>query len=143
MAAKHFSLVRRLLGGRGKVEDLDALFREALLMTLARATHADSFTSPAEVETVREVYKRHTGVDVSAADVRVAAASDLFEAASLEKWLGSVARRLDQTRCRALARALIEVIRTDGQVRSGEADFFDMVADALGLRPIDIVEIAR
>lgn len=142
MTAKHFSLVRRLLGGRDTVEDLDALFREALLMTLARATHSDSFTSHAEVETVREIYKQHTGLEVSAADVRVAAASDLFETASLDKWLGSVARRLDQTRNRSIARALIEVIRTDGQVRSGEADFFNMVADALGLRPIDILEIA-
>jgi uncharacterized tellurite resistance protein B-like protein len=139
---KNFSLVKRLFGDRETAADPDELFREALLMTLARATHADSFTSPAEVETVREVYRRHTGEELSAADVRVAAASELFAAASLDKLLGSAARRLDAAHCRTIAHALIEVIRTDGQVRSGEADFFNMVAGALRLTPIDIVEIA-
>lgn len=142
MAIKDFSLLKRLRGVQPSADEQDALFREAMLMTLARATHADAYTTRAEVDTVRAVYQRHTGQDVSAADVRVAASSDLFETAPLEKWLHSVSRKLDEQHCKAIVKALIEVIRTDGHVRSGEADFFNMVVGALRLTPIDVVELS-
>lgn len=143
MAIKDFNLLKRLRGTPISAEEQQALFREAMLMTLARATNADAYTTRAEVDTVRAVYTRHTGEEVSAADVRVAASSDLFETAPLDKWLSSVSRKLDDEHCKDIVRALIEVIRTDGFVRSGEADFFNMVVDALKLKPIDIIEITN
>lgn len=141
MAIKDFGLLERISAEQMSPEEIRQLFCETALMTLSRATHADSHTSRVEVETVRAVYRRCTGEEVSAADVRVAASSDLFVRAPLEKWLASVASRLDETHRRDIAKALIEVIRVDGHIRPGEGDFFDMVAGALGLTPIDIVEI--
>jgi uncharacterized tellurite resistance protein B-like protein len=141
MALNDLSVVRRIFGGSDNPEQLQDLYREAMLMTLARATHADSYTSHAEVETVISAYEHHVGEKISSADVRVAASSDLFETAPLEKWLAGVSRRLDEAHCKAIVKALIEVIRVDGHIRSGEADFFNMVVGALRLSPIDIVEI--
>jgi uncharacterized tellurite resistance protein B-like protein len=141
MAIMDFSVVKRLLGGSQSAEDTEELYREAMLLTLARATHADSHTTCAEVDTVLDAYQRHTGETISSADVRVAASSDLFESAPLDKWLAGVARRLDEDHCKSIVKALIEVIRVDGHIRSGEGDFFNMVVAALRVTPIDIVEL--
>ncbi|MBK6288478.1 MAG: TerB family tellurite resistance protein [Pseudomonadales bacterium] len=141
MVLHDLGMIKRIFGGTDSPEELRELYREAMLMTLARATHADSYTSHVEVETVRAVYQHHVGEEISSADVRVAAASDLFETAPLEKWLGGVSRRLDEAHCKSIVKALIEVIHVDGHLRTGEADFFNMVVGALRLSPIDIVEI--
>jgi uncharacterized tellurite resistance protein B-like protein len=141
MAINDFSLLQHVFTERTGAPDIEQLYREAMLMTLARATDADAHTSPVEVDTVRAVYRRFTGEEISAADVRVAAASELFARTPLEKLLGQVSRRLEPERCRDIVRALIEVIRVDGQLRAGEGDFFNRVVGALRLTPIDIVAI--
>lgn len=141
MALKDLSVIKRLFGASEDAGQLRELYREAMLMTLARATHSDAYTTHVEVETVQRIFQQYMEEEVSSADVRVAASSDLFESAPLEKWLGSVARRLDHEQCKTIVKALIEVIRVDGRVLSGEADFLNMVVGALQITPMDIVEI--
>ena len=64
------------------------LFKEVLLMTLARAADADINIQSVEVDRIREILKAHTGDDFSPADIRVAARSELYAEATLVKYLG-------------------------------------------------------
>jgi len=114
------------------------LFREVLLMTLSRASNSDSNIDPVEVETVQAIVEKITGEAISAADVRVTAASELYETAPLEKYLSSCGRKLDATSRVATVQALAEVIRSDTQVTSREIQFFDMVAGALTVTPAEL-----
>ena len=119
-------------------EEEKHLFREVLLMTLARASSSDANIAPVEVETVQAIVKKTTGKDISAASIRVAAASDLYETASLEKFLSSCGRKLDATSRVTTVQALAEVIKSDTRVTSREVDFFDMVARALAVTPAEL-----
>lgn len=119
-------------------EEKKQLFREVLLMTLARASNSDANIAPVEVETVQAIVKKTTGKDISAASIRVAAASDLYETASLEKFLSSCGRKLDATSRVTTVQALAEVIKSDTRVTSREVDFFDMVARALAVTPAEL-----
>lgn len=119
-------------------EEKKQLFREVLLMTLARASSSDANIAPVEVETVQAILEKTTGKDISAASIRVAAASDLYETASLEKFLSSCGRKLDATSRVTTVQALAEVIKSDTRVTSREVDFFDMVARALAVTPAEL-----
>lgn len=119
----------------GETGDLE---KEVLLMTLARATKADTRILPVEVSTVQRVMREVTGEDLSEADIRVAASSALFESISLESALASISRCLTPKNRAFVARSLAEVIRSDDRVSELELDFFDSVAKALGMRPSEI-----
>ena len=119
-------------------EEEKHLFREVLLMTLARASSSDANIAPVEVETVQAILEKTTGKDISAASIRVAAASDLYDTASLEKFLSSCGRKLDATSRVTTVQALAEVIKSDTRVTSREVDFFDMVARALAVTPAEL-----
>ena len=114
------------------------LFGEVLLMTLSRASSSDANTHPVEVQTVRTIVLRITGEDVSDADIRVAAASELYETASLEKYLSSCGRKLKSSSRATTVQALAEVIKSDTQVTSREIQFFDMVARSLAVTPAEV-----
>jgi uncharacterized tellurite resistance protein B-like protein len=119
-------------------EEESELFREVLLMTLSRASSSDANIAPIEVETVQAIVEKSTGEEVSAADIRVAAASELYETAPLEKYLSSCGRKLDATSRVATVQALADVIKSDTRVTSREVQFFDMVALALAVTPAEI-----
>jgi len=119
-------------------EEESELFGEVLLMTLSRASSADANTHPVEVQTVRTIVLRITGEDVSDADIRVAAASELYETASLEKYLSSCGRKLKSSSRATTVQALAEVIKSDTQVTSREIQFFDMVARSLTVTPAEV-----
>ena len=139
MSIANLSHVLQIFRGSDlNAEEEGLLFQEVLLMTLSRASSADANTDPVEVETVRKIVLEATGEDVSDADVRVAAASELYESASLEKYLSSCGRRLSPSSRVATVQALAEVIKSDTQVTSREIQFFDMVAHALGVTPAEL-----
>ncbi|MBT7333714.1 MAG: hypothetical protein HN856_04995 [Gammaproteobacteria bacterium] len=115
------------------------LAREVMLMTLARATAADTNIKAVEVDKVREVLLTHTGEDFSEADVRVAASSRLFEKAPLDRYISSSAKALDADDCLNIATALAEVINVDGRVNSHEISFFNNIVNALGLTPAQLM----
>jgi uncharacterized tellurite resistance protein B-like protein len=131
--------VLKIFGGSEPTEEeKHELVKEAALMTLARATASDSNIKKVEVETVREIVERVTGEDVSAADVRVAANSKLFESAPLERYLEGVGRKIDVRDRLNIASALAEVINSDDRVSSREIAFYNMVAKAFQLTPAEI-----
>ena len=139
MGIANLSHVLKIFSGSDlNAEEESVLFGEVLLMTLARASSSDANTHPVEVETVRQIVLRVTGEDVSEADIRVAAASELYESASLDKYLTSCGRKLNPSSRVTTVQALAEVIKSDTQVTSREIQFFDMVARALAVTPAEL-----
>jgi len=116
-------------------EDKKLLVEEVLLMTLARATSTDHNIDPVEVEVAQGVIKEATGSDVSAQDIRIAAISDLYKEATIEKYLSKISSKIDLADRQLVVNSLAQLIRVDGKVSPFEIDFFNNVVDALGLTP--------
>lgn len=139
MAIADLKNVLKIFGGSElSASEQDELLKEVLLMTLARAADADINIQTVEVDRIREILKDHTGEDFSAADIRVAARSELYAEASLRKYLGSVRKKLrDQDRAEIVA-ALTDVFRSDSDVSVLEIDFFNRTVEALQATPAQI-----
>ena len=120
-------------------EETEELFYEAVLMTLARATNADTNIHPVEVALVKTKVKEVTDQDITDADVRVAANSDLFERTSLENALIRINSILTSEQKVVIVRALSEVIQVDLKVTQREISFFNRVSDSLNLTPADLM----
>ena len=120
-------------------EETEELFYETVLMTLARATNADTNIHPVEVALVKTKVKEVTDQDVTDADVRVAANSDLFERTSLENALIRINSILTTEQKVAIVRALSEVVQVDQKVTQREVSFFNRVSDSLNLTPADLM----
>lgn len=139
MAIIDLGNVLKIFGGdKASPEAHEQLFKEVLLMTLARASSSDSNTNPVEVDTVRRVLKEVTGEDISAADVRVAAASEIFERAPLEKYLSSVSGSLTASDRATVAKSLATVIRSDVSVSEQEIEYFNRIVAALGVTAAEL-----
>ena len=142
MAIADLSNVLKIFGGSEPTEEeRRALFKEVLLMTLARPTSADANIDPAEVDTVQAILKRTLGEDIDSADIRVAAKSEIYESAPLPDYLSSVAKRLDSGERVAIAKALADVIHSDCRISEREVNFFDMVAKSLKITPAELAGI--
>ena len=140
MAIFNLDSVLKVFGGTEPTEaELAELHKEVMLMTLARATSADTNIKDIEVEQVRDVLKRRTGEDVSAADVRVAAQSAIFESAPLDRYLNTSAKKLSWQDRISIAEALAEIIKSDGRISDLEIGFFNDVAGALQLTPAQLM----
>ena len=130
---------------RGSEPDPEAqkeLFKEVLLMTLARASSSDSNIHEIEVESIQGILQRETGDEFSIADVRKAARSDLYEKVPLPKYLSSASRKLTSEDKVRVIRTLAEVIKSDTQVSVLEIDFFNSVADALKATPAELIGLS-
>ena len=117
------------------------LFHEAVLMTLARATSADSNIHVAEVEVVRAAVEHVTGEEITTADVRVAANSRLFLRAPFQRFLRMVGSLISVKEKVAIMEGLREVIRADKLITTREIAFFNNVAETLELKPSDLFEL--
>ena len=132
--------ILKIFGGSEPTEEeRKELAKEAMLMVLARATAADSNIKNIEVETVRAILREHTQDEFSVADIRVAANSELFEKAPLQKYVSSVGRKLAITDRVEITDALAEVIRSDDRISSREIDFFNQISEALQLTPAELM----
>lgn len=120
-------------------EETEELFNETVLMTLARATNADTNIHPVEVALVKTKVKEVTGQDVTEVDVRVAANSDLFERTSLENCLIRINTILTTDQKVSIVRALSEVVKVDQKITQREVSFFNRVSDSLNLTPSDLM----
>jgi uncharacterized tellurite resistance protein B-like protein len=107
-------------------------------MTLARASRSDINIHPVEVDTVRKLVAKITGEQVTAADVRVAAMSEIYETTPLEKALSRLGRTLASPHRATVVQALAKVIRSDTEVSAQEIEFFDKVVRALDASPAEI-----
>lgn len=139
MALADLKNVLNIFGGSDIDEDQqNELYKEVLLMTLARAADADINIQTAEVDRIREIIKDHTGVDVSATDVRVAARAELYAESSLRKYLSRVSKKMPVEHRAQVIDALADVFRSDEHVSPLEIDFFNRTVEALDLTPAQI-----
>ena len=107
-------------------------------MTLARASKADLNIDSDEVSTVQRILCEAIGSEVTAADVRVAAQSELFDNTPIHQYLSKVRKKIEHEDAMLIARSLAKVIEVDGHVRHTEADYFNSVVAALELTPEDV-----
>ena len=143
MAISDLKNVLSIFGGaEPSPEQKKELFKEALLMTLARASAADTNLKAVEVETVQSVVSREIGEPVKAGDVKVAAASGLFETRPIDRYLARIRSKIDRDDRVAIMRCLSEVIHSDLRVSPFEVEFFNMVATSLNLAPADLAGLA-
>ena len=139
MAIADLKNVLKLFGGAEVSDDQqNELFKEVLLMTLARAADADINIQAVEVERIQAILKQHTGEDFSSADIRVAARVELYAEATLRKYLSSVRKKLSDAQSAEVVSALADVFRSDENVSVLEVDFFNGVANALKVTPAQI-----
>ena len=139
MAIADLTNVLKLFGGAEVAADqVNELFEEVLLMTLARAANADVSIQHVEVESIQAILKQHTGKDFSTADIRVAARDELYAEATLVKYLRGAEKKLNDAQCSEVVQALTEVFRSDSTVSGLEIDFFNNVVGALNVTPAQI-----
>ena len=147
MAIADLKNVLNIFGGADcSEEQQNELFKEVLLMTLARAADADINIQASEIERIREILKENTGEDFTPADIRVAARAELYAEATLHKYLGGVRKKMRDSHRAKTVMALADVFRSDSNIGVLEIDFFNGVAKALqvspsqiaGLRPGDV-----
>ncbi len=142
MAITAVSKVLKLFGASSPSEEKQKeLFREVLLMTLARASNSDANIHPAEIETIQQIMQRETGQELTEADIRKAARPDLYESVKLRKYLRSVQRQLKAEDKITIMQALADVIRSDTQINVLEIDFFNRVAVALRITLPELPEL--
>jgi uncharacterized tellurite resistance protein B-like protein len=125
-------------GAEPNPEQRQQLVHEVLLMTLARASSSDTNVQPVEVTTVQKIMRDATGVQVSAADVRVSAHSALFETTPLDTALSRVRHQLNSEDRVLIALSLAKVIRSDLRISPMETPFFDQVTRALDIPPSEL-----
>ena len=116
-------------------EKQQGLYREVLLMTLARASRSDANIHSVEIETIQQIMQRETDQDLTEADIRKAARPDLYESVNLRKYLRSVQGRLNTENKTTIVQAVADVIKSDTQINVLEIDFFNRVVDALRITP--------
>ena len=139
MAIADLKNVLKIFGGSDVSEEQqEQLFREVLLMTLARAADADINIQNVEVDRIREILNAHTGEDFSAADIRVAARAELYAEATLRKYLSSVRDKMADKHRVETVHALADVFRSDKTVSVLEVDFFNGVVEALQVSPAEV-----
>ena len=139
MAIADLASVLKIFGGGDVREDQqNELFKEVLLMTLARAADADINIQHVEVDRIREILKQHTGEKFSAGDIRVAARDELYAEATLKKYLSSVRGKMKNEHRVETVRALADVLRSDQAVSVLEVDFFNGVAESLRVTPAEL-----
>jgi uncharacterized tellurite resistance protein B-like protein len=139
MAIADLKNVLKIFGGSDVNEDENSdLFKEVLLMTLARAANADINIQTVEVDRIAEILKEHTGQDFSSVDIRVAAREELYAEATLRKYLASVRRKLTVAERADTMLALADVFRIDKSVSVLEIEFYNRVAEALQVSAADL-----
>ena len=139
MAIADLKNVLKIFGGSEFSEEAEnELFKEVLLMTLARAADADINIQAAEVERIREILKEHTGDEFSNADIRVAARAELYAEATLVKYLNTVSKKMSTAHRVETVQALADVFRSDQNVSVLEVDFFNKVVDSLSVTPAQV-----
>ena len=136
MALVDFTKLRQLFGEVPETADAE-LFREVFVLVLARATDADSYTHPAEIEAVQAVIRDALGEDLTSAEIRTAALSKIYESVPLDRCLTDAAPKLSLEQRRTILHSLVRVMHADDRVSSREYDFFNRVVESLHLTAAD------
>ena len=138
MALIDFSTIKDLITDLSAGKDEEVLFKEVILLVLARATRADSNVESIEVEHIQKALKELTGEEFSRGDILTASSSEIYETQSLERTLANAARKLGKDKRSMILSCLADLIRADSSIRYQELEFFDQVATALKASPSEI-----
>ncbi|MEX0299430.1 MAG: TerB family tellurite resistance protein [Kordiimonas sp.] len=144
MGIASFDHIIELLSGGDSAMDASkkkSLVEEVLLLTLSRATCADSNIGSIEVETVQAIFQEVAGTEVSCKEIRVAAISDLYKEATLEKYLANASGKIEVADRQMIVQSLARVIKADDKVSPFEVEFFNKVVSALGLTPAQVTDL--
>ncbi len=132
MAFGDFSNVLGIFGKSSPSEEEQTeLYKQALLMALAQASSSDANIHPVEIETIQQIMQRETGQELTEAEIRKAARSELYQSSYLTKYLRSVQGRLKDEDRSKIVQAVADVIKSDTKINVLEIDFFYQVANAL------------
>lgn len=115
--------------------------QEALLKTLAVMTHADTNINKIEVEAVQEIMKEELGIEVTSAQVHMAAQSEFIERREIHKYLKSVLKHLELSDKQLIIQTLKKIVLADDHSRKREIDMFNKVAETLKLTPAELVQL--
>jgi uncharacterized tellurite resistance protein B-like protein len=138
MAFDDFNSVLNIFGGSSANEEIqDKLYKEVLMVTLAQASNADANIHPLEIETIQQIMRRETGLDLTGADIRKASLSNMYDAAKFRKYLRRVRGKLNAENKATILQALVDVIKSDTIINVLEIDFFNRVVDALRMTPAE------
>ena len=138
MAFGDFSSVLKIFrGSSANEENQDKLYKEVLIATLAQASNADANIHPLEIETIQQIMRRETGLDLTGADIRKASLSNMYEAANFRKYLRRVGCKLNAENKAIILQALVDVIKSDNTINVLEIDFFNRAVDALRITPAE------
>ena len=135
-----FSFISRIFGGEQSlsVEEQTKLFEEVLLLTLSRASRSDLDISAVEVEKIQQILKDAANIEVSGQEIRTAGMSELYEVAPLEKYVAKASKGLSGDQRGVIISSLFDVISVDEKVSKTEADFYNVIAKAMGLKSIEM-----
>jgi len=134
--------IKSLFAGGYQMDGDPEAYRELMVMILARATDADCYAHPAELEAVQRVIKHHLDEDITKEDITIVSRSDLYQAAPLEKYIARLAPRLSLQQRKDIVSALIEVLRSDGQVAAAEAEYFNAVVHSLRMTYAEVAGLS-
>ena len=143
MAIADLKSVLKIFRGKDvSAQEQGELYKEVLLMTLARAADADINIQAAEIDRIQQILKEHTGHDFSAGDIRIAARAELYAEATLIKYLTSVRSKMADKDRVDTVHALADVFRSDKSVSVLEVDFFNGVVEALQVSPAEVAGLS-
>ncbi|MBX2838513.1 MAG: TerB family tellurite resistance protein [Gammaproteobacteria bacterium] len=136
-----FSFLRNIFGGEESLsgEEQTKLFEEMLFLTLSRASRSDLDISEVEIARIQQILKEAAGIEATEQEIRTAGMSELYEVAPLEKYAAKAAKGLNVKQRHTIVQALYDVIGVDGKVSLTEANFFDSIAGAMNLKPIEMM----
>ena len=136
-----FSFLKGIFGGDQSLsaEEQNKLFEELLFLTLSRASRSDLDISEVEIAKIQMILRDAAGIEATEQEIRTAGMSELYEVAPLEKYAAKASKGLSVEQRRLIVAALFEVIGIDGKYSLTEADFFNHIADAMNLTPIELM----
>ncbi len=138
MAVADLSRVLKIFGESSPSEEKQKeLYREVLLMTLARASSSDANIDPVEIETIQQIMQRETGQELTEADIRKAARPERHGSVYLRNYLRSVQRQLKAEDRSKIVQAVADVIKSDTKINVLEIAFFYQVANALRITLVE------
>ena len=144
MALADLSSVLKIFGeSSANAANQEDLYKEVLLMTLARAASSDSNMATVEILSIQEIMQRETGQELTEADIRKASRPDLYESANLRKYLRSVQGRLSDANKCTILQALAEVIKSDTTISGLEIDYFNRIAEALNATASEVAGLCN
>jgi uncharacterized tellurite resistance protein B-like protein len=144
MSIADLSSVLNIFGGSSAAKEVqNELYQEVLLMTLAKASRADSNMQPVEILSIQGIMRRETGEEITELDVRKASRPDLYETVNLRRYLRTVQGRLESRNKARILQALAEVIKSDTEISALEIDYFDTVAKALNATPAELAGLIK